>query len=748
MALPRACLVQNALSSELNKLIVEPKLATTLFGQLSKRGKLQLALHVFRTLQLARAETNVFHYGALLSACSRSEKVGWQVAVELFQEMQDQSLQQSPICCNAIISACDKGGQWQLALAFLHGMKPDGIEVNEFCYNSAISACARSSQWQTSISLLDELTSISMFPTEKNYNSAISACERGGEWELALSLLQEMMHMRLSYTAWSYSAAISACECASQWESALQFLQNMSSARCLPDTVSCTAAMNACAKAARWEASLWLLAEMDFVFDQVDQYCFNAAMSACEKSGRWELAACVFEIMFSQKASPGLITYNAAIGSCKRSGQWERALLLLQETCACALLPDVITYNCAIGACNAASKWEIALKLFEILGSNTSVPDSPADSIPPDGSTFTELAGALEKSKEWRKSLQILSIALSKNIVPDGTFSGSVASAVADACGEGAAMSLLREMLKKWHEARAASDIHLDDLANTSDSLLPGTAVDGVDGVEVLAKRPGIVVLMKPSGLSTESMMEMVFGRLWSTRVQTVSRLDYPTSGVIPVAMGPEGSIPCQWLQAQFSAKLVKKEYLCLAEGPFLGEIGETGSISKPLRSFGTDSLRTEVHPEGRFAYTGYEILERFRAGDLGEIKLLLAKPATGRTHQIRVHFASIGQPLVGDETYGAQQSLLASCPRLFLHCQRSSQTQTQNTNTPIHIWIDQEEGEEEEEGEIEEKQERQEHEKEEEEEEKDSVTDARTKKNKKKKTKKKKIKKKKKKNP
>ena len=44
---------------------------------------------------------------------------------------------------------------------------------------------------------------------------------------------------------------------------------------------------------------------------------------------------------------------------------------------------------------------------------------------------------------------------------------------------------------------------------------------------------------------------------------------------------------------------------MCLAEGPFLGEIGETGSISKPLRSFGTDSLRTEVHPEGRFAYTG-----------------------------------------------------------------------------------------------------------------------------------------------
>eukprot|EP00438_Fugacium_kawagutii_P015494 Skav232955 [mRNA] locus=scaffold1860:182857:183400:+ [translate_table: standard] len=60
--------VQHILSSELDVLLVEPKLATTLFSQLSKCGKLQLALHVFRTLQLARAETNIFHYGSLLSA--------------------------------------------------------------------------------------------------------------------------------------------------------------------------------------------------------------------------------------------------------------------------------------------------------------------------------------------------------------------------------------------------------------------------------------------------------------------------------------------------------------------------------------------------------------------------------------------------------------------------------------------------------------------------------------------------------
>ncbi len=54
-------------------------------------------------------------------------------------------------------------------------------------------------------------------------------------------------------------------------------------------------------------------------------------------------------------------------------------------------------------------------------------------------------------------------------------------------------------------------------------------------------------------------------------------------------------------------SNLACKEYLCLAEGSVLGEVGETGSISKPLRSFGIDSLRTEVSPLGRPAYTGRE---------------------------------------------------------------------------------------------------------------------------------------------
>ena len=154
-----------------------------------------------------------------------------------------------------------------------------------------------------------------------------------------------------------------------------------------------------------------------------------------------------------------------------------------------------------------AGKWDLALEFFGSV---------PAD-VAPDVATFTELAGALEKAKSWTKSLQILSMALSIRLVPDGTCAGSIAGAVADACGEASAMLLLREMLKKWRETRGFNHFQ-EGVEDTLNASVQGT------GVELLTSRPGLVVLVKPSGLSTETMMEMVFGRLWSARLQTVSR--------------------------------------------------------------------------------------------------------------------------------------------------------------------------------------------------------------------------------
>ncbi|CAE7657315.1 truC [Symbiodinium pilosum] len=179
---------------------------------------------------------------------------------------------------------------------------------------------------------------------------------------------------------------------------------------------------------------------------------------------------------------------------------------------------------------------------------------------------------------------------------------------------------------------------------------------------------------LAPVNARTEDLFDSV-AEASGRELTLVSRLDHPTSGVLPMALGPEGSVAANWLQAQFAARLVLKEYLCLVEGCSVGRVGSTAKINAPLQTIKRrDQLRTEVSSLGREAVTEYEVLARYDAGASTNrtLSLLVARPRTGRTHQIRVHMASIGAPIVGDLTYGMKHdSAVPSCGRLFLHCRR-----------------------------------------------------------------------------
>ena len=112
-------------------------------------------------------------------------------------------------------------------------------------------------------------------------------------------------------------------------------------------------------------------------------------------------------------------------------------------------------------------------------------------------------------------------------------------------------------------------------------------------------------------------------------------------------------------------------------EGRSLGDVGSKGNISVPLRSLQVDEETwiSEVCGQdvsGRDSFTAYEVKGRYSSPSMGrdELILLSVQPKTGRRHQIRVHFASMGRPLVGDLTYGRQsETFVPQCPRLFLHC-------------------------------------------------------------------------------
>ncbi|HZW02226.1 MAG TPA: RluA family pseudouridine synthase [Candidatus Deferrimicrobium sp.] len=142
-------------------------------------------------------------------------------------------------------------------------------------------------------------------------------------------------------------------------------------------------------------------------------------------------------------------------------------------------------------------------------------------------------------------------------------------------------------------------------------------------------------------------------------RAGIVHRLDRDTSGLLMVARNPAAHVA---LQAQLKARRVRKTYLGLVGGVVNAQLGR---IEKPIGRDPRTRLRMAVTAEGRPAVTGYRVRERF-----GEWTLLELDLVTGRTHQIRVHLASIGHAVAGDPVYatGVTRRGPDGLTRLFLH--------------------------------------------------------------------------------
>lgn len=134
-----------------------------------------------------------------------------------------------------------------------------------------------------------------------------------------------------------------------------------------------------------------------------------------------------------------------------------------------------------------------------------------------------------------------------------------------------------------------------------------------------------------------------------------VHRLDRYTSGVLLVAKNDRAH---QLLALQFAARKVRKVYLTMVHGLVKQD---TGRIDKPIaRDPKRRERMTARSGTGRAAWSEYRVLERYRDSTFLEVLI-----GTGRTHQIRVHLASIGHVVVGDRLYGAPESELG---RYFLH--------------------------------------------------------------------------------
>ena len=200
--------------------------------------------------------------------------------------------------------------------------------------------------------------------------------------------------------------------------------------------------------------------------------------------------------------------------------------------------------------------------------------------------------------------------------------------------------------------------------------------------INVVYQDEALLVLNKPAGLLCVPGRGPDKQDCLSTRVLSefadalvVHRLDMATSGLVVMARGIANQ---RFLSRAFAARQVQKRYIALVDGSLAGGHGEWQTVDLPLMAdWPNRPLQKVDHAEGKPSST------RWRVADVAVLAMaakawgpvicqtphtcLEVEPVTGRTHQIRLHLASVGHPILGDALY-ACRDVADATPRLMLH--------------------------------------------------------------------------------
>lgn len=188
-----------------------------------------------------------------------------------------------------------------------------------------------------------------------------------------------------------------------------------------------------------------------------------------------------------------------------------------------------------------------------------------------------------------------------------------------------------------------------------------------------------LVVVDKPAGLLSvpgrgADKQDCAVARVQATwpDALTVHRLDMATSGLLLLA---RGAVIQRQLSAAFELRQVDKRYVAIVDGLLADDAGE---IDAPLAADWPQRPRQRIdHEHGKASLTRWRVLSRDAAAQRTRLEL---EPLTGRSHQLRVHLASLGHTIVGDTLYGGSPA-----PRLLLHASELAFVHPQTAQPQLH---------------------------------------------------------------
>ena len=192
------------------------------------------------------------------------------------------------------------------------------------------------------------------------------------------------------------------------------------------------------------------------------------------------------------------------------------------------------------------------------------------------------------------------------------------------------------------------------------------------EDVGIVRQESRFVVVDKPTRLLTvpgrhPANRDSVIARLRETYpdIHAVHRLDFDTSGLLVI---PLTKASLSNLSRQFQARTVKKTYTAVVHGLVLED---QGVMEWPIAPDPERRPRSKISEDGKPALTHYRVLSRNREDNTTRLAL---SPVTGRSHQLRLHCAELGHPILGCEFY-APESVRQQAPRLLLHASQLSFT-------------------------------------------------------------------------
>lgn len=220
-------------------------------------------------------------------------------------------------------------------------------------------------------------------------------------------------------------------------------------------------------------------------------------------------------------------------------------------------------------------------------------------------------------------------------------------------------------ILLNGHPCTVAAIVHPGDVltVNVSDVDALSEHITPVDyPLDILYEDADLLVLNKPAHIAVHSAEPVTIAgavsyHLGGGAFHPVNRLDKGVTGLMVVAKS--GHVH-DLLMRQLHTDAFRREYLAVCDGtPTPG----SGTIDLPIGRDGTSILKRRIDPDGLESHTLYETVQIS-----GDHTLLRLRPLTGRTHQLRLHCAAIGHPLLGDWLYGTENRTLIDRPALHSH--------------------------------------------------------------------------------